>query len=234
MTLPVKAAVAASRNSTFKKARNWTVLALLVFVVIALIYVAARKALASLKKGAAEDRAISDVRGAANVAERLWGAFYPWGYESSFFYDGGTDEDELYRIIREDVPSTEFYEAVAKEYKNLYGRSLNEVLGVELDSKERAVYNRILAQKPLNGLGSPEIQENRYQMVQTSEVAQVVNAATNQLMQHAIPAGIILGYFINQERRINGWVTFEIPPSIPNPILPPGRYKVRSHQVKIY
>lgn len=102
------------------------------------LYYFGRKRLRKLQSQSSENQAM-DPGSAASFAKQLKMAFDNDGW-------WGTDEEAVYRVMRE-IPSRSHYDEVQKAYRRMYNRELNADLEDELDSKEMAIVQEILALK---------------------------------------------------------------------------------------
>lgn len=168
------------------------------------VWLLARKAVRSVRRNAAENRAGADPDSAAAIAQAIHSAFQPWG--TSWFWGGGTDEEMLYKLAR-NIRSKQQYADVGREYKRLYNENLQDRLLDELDSKEQQQFFSLLNlnNKPLKGtdMDYDKFRERpapggRLWRLRTLRPTTVCLPDGRRVK--TVPAGLLLGEYLQEER----------------------------------
>lgn len=154
-----------------------------------------RGAVKKARQNAAENRAGSDPVSAASKAQQLRQAMNPSGISWMSSFDT-TDEEAIYNIAL-GIRSRREYEDIGREYKRLYGSTLQDDLKDELESEEYQKFLRIVESKPLSGPASQVPAHMRGWVVFSQQPTQVY-LPQGRLVQQ-VPAGVILGRFIRDD-----------------------------------
>ncbi|MBX3103039.1 MAG: hypothetical protein KF690_11060 [Bacteroidetes bacterium] len=153
-----------------------------------------RRAIRDARQVAAENRAGADPASAASKAQQLRQAMNPSGISWMRSFDT-TDEEAIYTIAL-GIRHRREYDEISREYRRLYGATLQDDLKDELESEEYGKFLRIIESKPLSGPGQPPAHMRGW--VVFTQLPTVVYLPNGKPVQQ-VPAGVILGRFTRDE-----------------------------------
>ncbi len=146
-----------------------------------------------------KNKSESDQSAEAQIAKGFINAFNPSGFNIFRNFDTTKEKavrDNLYRMINEKLK----YEDVAKEYKNITGEDLDADLRSELDDKEYAIAQKIIASNPDDV--TPDDMNEKHLFFTVKEKADVFRNPDYLLSYKTIPNGnfAVWGVLTNIER----------------------------------
>lgn len=151
-----------------------------------------------------KNKSESDQSAEAQIAKGFINAFNPSGFDIFRNFDTTKEKavyDNLYRMINEKLK----YEDVAKEYKNITGRDLDADLRSELDDKEYAIAQKIIASASNPDDVTPDDMNEKHLFFTVKEKADIFRNTDNLLPYKTIPNGnfAVWGVLTNKEQ--TGW-----------------------------